>query len=128
MNYNFDDITKKIILNKLRLRCNICYSHYSDDAYISIVEKFFTHKTFFIYNKKVKKTGLYQNNVLLVSEKSMIGNNSQSVFNAIKINYGKMSAVGYGRVIQIDLCCNKCHISRYYEVDLEKLSGQNHWT
>ncbi len=128
MNYNFDDVTKKIILNKLRLRCNICYSHFSDDAYVSVIDKFFTHKTFFIYNKKIKKSGLYPNHALVVSERSMIGNNSNSIFNAVKIKSAPLSAVGYGRVIQVDLCCSKCNNSVYYEINLEKLSGQNHWT
>ncbi len=126
MSINLDDITNKIVLEKLRLRCNICYSEYSDDAYVSIVNKLFTYKVFFIYNKKNKKTPLYQDHALICSMNSLKGNNSNSTDTA-RIKYGKTSSFGSGNIIQIELCCDKCYNTRFCEVNLEKLSGQNHW-
>ncbi len=110
-----------------KYRCNICFSNYSDDAYISIVNKLFTHKTFFIYNKKAKKSKLYRSHTLVVSEKGMINNDSASIGNAVRIKFGILSSFEYGNVIQIELCCDKCYNTRFCEINLEKISGKNHW-
>lgn len=127
MSLSLDLFTKKIILNKLRLRCSFCYSGYSDDAYIGVVEKFFTHKTFFIYNKKQKKNQLYTNNTLIASERSCVNNNNQTIYSAFRFKKAIPTASNYGKVVQIELICSKCYGTRYCEINLEKFTGQNHW-
>lgn len=122
-----DGITKKIILNKLRLRCGYCYSSFSDDAYVGFVNKFFTHKNFQAYNKKTTKERLYNSHKLIISDKSMYECHSESIYFSDTNTYSTAKAQNFGKVVQIELLCDKCYNIRFYEIDLEKLSGNNHW-
>ncbi len=97
-----------------------------DEAFVGFT-KLYTHKNFFAFNKKPKKHQIYPQKNLIASEKSVENNNCKTIFQAYKTTCSVVKTHTYGNVVQIELVCEKCYNTRYYELDLEKLSGDNHW-
>ncbi len=122
-----NDIAKKIILSKLRLKCSYCYSDFSSDAYIDFSDGKYTDKSFFGFNKKLNKSNLNKKFDLIISNRGCFTNNCESVFYAYKTRCSIKKPYLAGKVVEIELYCKKCYCSRYYEINLEKLSGKNHW-
>jgi len=121
----FLDIKRKIILFSLKRRCQNCYFQLSDADIMIGWLPFILKRKFILKNKNILKNKdilpIKSSDKKIISEKD-----SLSIYNKVFIKkFSCKKNYKQARVIVINMECNKCGYLYSYDLDIDKLSGND---